>query len=217
MVRIRERRGVGTERTTCTGPHDVPNVIPRVQGRCPPPTRMPGRDQKPGTDSLDILTFSPPSNPHILESLHPPSDWYRLRTASDRMGAKILAIEDDPQILDLYVTFFERRGYTVLTCSNAKKAIATLEDNRDVKLILLDLNLPGMSGEEWMDWYEPSGIAAPVIVVSGKGDILSVARNHDHVAALTKPFHMEELQELVEVLLQGDDWQSEVTDDAQMH
>ncbi|MBW3564904.1 MAG: response regulator [Acidobacteria bacterium] len=132
------------------------------------------------------------------------------------MGAKILAIEDDPQILDLYVTFFERRGYTVLCAANGRKAIATLEGNRDVKLILLDLNLPGMSGEEWMRWYESSGIRAPIIVVSGKGDILSVARSHPDVAALTKPFHMEELQELVEVLLE-ENWESEVTDDAQLH
>lgn len=132
------------------------------------------------------------------------------------MQDRILAIEDDPEVLELYVTFFERRGYEVTAVRSASEAIKELEAHPDVKLILLDLNLPGMSGEEWMAWYSNRGSDAPVIVVSGKGEILSVTKGANFAAALTKPFHMEELQELVEVLLQ-DDWRSEVSDDTKTH
>lgn len=132
------------------------------------------------------------------------------------MEDKILAIEDDPEVLDLYVTFFERRGYDVTAVRNATEAIEALEKNPDVKLILLDLNLPGMSGEEWIEWYRGRGTDVPVIVVSGKGEILSVTKGENFTAALTKPFHMEELQELVEVLLK-EDWEAEVSDDSRSH
>ena len=132
------------------------------------------------------------------------------------MQDKILAIEDDPEVLDLYVKFFERRGYTVVTAENAREAMKGLEENPDVRLILLDLKLPGMSGEEWIDWYRERGTEVPVIVVSGKGDILSVTRKQNFTAALTKPFHMDELQELVEVLLE-EDWEAEVSDDPTAH
>lgn len=132
------------------------------------------------------------------------------------MQDKILAIEDDPEVLDLYVAFFERHGYRVVTARSATDAITKLEANPDVKLIVLDLNLPGMSGEEWIDWYRKRGTDAPVIVVSGKGDILSVTKKQEFMAALTKPFHMDELQELVEVLLE-EDWKSEVSDDTTSH
>lgn len=132
------------------------------------------------------------------------------------MEDRILAIEDDPEVLNLYVTFFERRGYKVTAVQNATEAMAALGRDPDVKLILLDLNLPGMSGEEWIEWYRSRGTDAPVIVVSGKGDILSVTKGENFTAALTKPFHMEELQELVEVLLK-EDWESEVSDDTASH
>lgn len=129
---------------------------------------------------------------------------------------KILAIEDDPEVLSLYVTFFRKRGYDVVTASGAVEAMATLEANPDTRLVLLDLNLPGMSGEEWMKWYFERPNKVPVVVASGKGDILTITRDQNMTAALTKPFHMEELQELVEVLM-ADDWRGEVSGDPMMH
>ena len=43
---------------------------------------------------------------------------------------------------------------------------------------VLDLNLPGMSGEEWIAWYLAQGKHTPVVVASGKGDILTITMEH---------------------------------------
>ena len=129
---------------------------------------------------------------------------------------KILAIEDDPEVLHLYETFFQKKGYQVLTANGGMEAMNILQMNPDTKLILLDLNMPGMSGEEWMAWYLQQGQGAPVVVASGKGDILTITKGNNITAALTKPFHMEELQELVEVLL-AEDWTDQVSLDRTMH
>jgi two-component system alkaline phosphatase synthesis response regulator PhoP len=129
---------------------------------------------------------------------------------------KILAIEDDPEVLALYKSYLQRRGYRVISAAGAVEGMSLLQDHPDTRLILLDLNLPGMSGEEWMAWYLQQGKRTPVVVASGKGDILTITKGNNVTAALTKPFHMEELQELIEVLL-ADDWQEQVSQDKRMH
>ncbi len=116
-----------------------------------------------------------------------------------KMNNKILAIEDDPEVLALYKTYLQRRGYEVLSAAGAVEGMGLLENHPDTRLILLDLNLPGMSGEEWIAWYLQQGRQTPVVVASG-----------------TKPFHMEELQELIEVLL-ADDWHDQVSVDKKTH
>jgi len=129
---------------------------------------------------------------------------------------KILAIEDDPEVLSLYKAFLQKRGYEVLSATGAVEGISLLQSHPDTRLILLDLNLPGMSGEEWIAWYQAQGKQTPVVVASGKGDILTITKGNNITAALTKPFHMEELQELIEVLL-ADDWHDQVSVDKKTH
>ncbi len=129
---------------------------------------------------------------------------------------KILAIEDDPNVLSLYKSYLQKRGYEVVSASGALEGMSVLASNPDTRLILLDLNLPGMSGEEWIAWYVQQGKHTPVVVASGKGDILTITKGNNMTAALTKPFHMEELQELIEVLL-ADDWHEQVSTDKTMH
>ena len=129
---------------------------------------------------------------------------------------KILAIEDDPEVLHLYVSFFRKQGYEVVTAAGAVEGMALLKAHPDTRLVLLDLGLPGMSGEEWMQWYSAQAHRVPVVVASGKGDILTLTKGNNLTAALTKPFHMEELQELVEVLL-AEDWKGEISSDQTTH
>ena len=129
---------------------------------------------------------------------------------------KILAIEDDPEVLSLYKSYLQKRGYEVLSASGAVEGMGLLQSNPDTRLILLDLNLPGMSGEEWIAWYLQQGKQTPVVVASGKGDILTITKGNNRTAALTKPFHMEELQELIEVLL-AENWHDQVSVDKKTH
>ena len=74
-------------------------------------------------------------------------------TRQTNPNQKILAIEDDPDVLALYKSYLQKRGYEVLSASGAVEGISLLQSNPDTRLILLDLNLPGMSGEEWIAWY----------------------------------------------------------------
>lgn len=61
----------------------------------------------------------------------------------------IMIIEDDNDIRELLKMALEMEGYEVLAAENGHRALELIEDNRhQPQLALLDLNMPGMSGQE---------------------------------------------------------------------
>lgn len=103
---------------------------------------------------------------------------------------KILIVEDDPRISDLLAEALEREGYRVVRAWSGTEAALVLKGSRP-DLILLDLTLPGLTGEELL----PALAGIPVIVVSARADadskvslLLSGAADY-----VTKPFDLREL------------------------
>lgn len=103
---------------------------------------------------------------------------------------QILIVDDDIHIGDMLCEVLERNRYGVLRAYSGTEALMVLE-NHTPDLILLDLMLPGLSGEELL----PKIKQIPTIVVSAKIDVdnkvkLLLAGAVDYV---TKPFHTKEL------------------------
>ena len=110
----------------------------------------------------------------------------------------ILIIDDDAAIGNLEQEVLERAGYTVLRAYSGTEALLLLKTSRP-DLILLDLMLPGLSGEEVL----PRIQGIPVIVVSAKTAVqdkvdLLLGGAADY---LTKPFETKELLVRVAVRL----------------
>lgn len=111
----------------------------------------------------------------------------------------ILIIDDDESIGNMEQELLERAGYGVLRAYSVTEAMLVLKNNR-ADLVLLDLMLPGLSGEELL----PQLKGLPVIVVSAaKGDIqgkvdLLLGGAADY---LTKPFDTKELLSRIAVRL----------------
>ena len=111
----------------------------------------------------------------------------------------ILIIDDDESIGNMEQELLERAGYGVLRAYSGTEAMLVLKNNR-ADLVLLDLMLPGPSGEELL----PQLKGLPVIVVSAaKGDtqgkvdlLLGGAADY-----LTKPFDTKELLARIAVRL----------------
>ena len=102
----------------------------------------------------------------------------------------ILIIDDDAHINDIVSKALQSEGYSVSSAYSGTEALLLLSQSKP-DLILLDLMLPGLSGEELL----PQIKDIPVIVVSAKGDVtdkveLLIGGAVDYI---TKPFHMEEL------------------------
>ncbi len=112
----------------------------------------------------------------------------------------IAVIDDDPHIGNLLEELLGREGYRTLRAYSGTEALLLLERERP-DLLLLDLMLPGLSGEEVLK--KTAGI--PVIVLSAKADIpgkveLLLGGAADYV---TKPFDSRELLARIAVQLRN--------------
>lgn len=111
---------------------------------------------------------------------------------------KILIIDDDIHIGDMLTEVLTKEKYKVLRAYSGTEAMYMLSDNKP-DLVLLDLMLPGLSGEEVL----PKIQDIPVIVISAKVDIdskvdLLISGAVDYI---TKPFDMRELLARITVQL----------------
>ena len=108
-------------------------------------------------------------------------------------GARILVVDDEPQILRSLRTTLASHGYDVQTAATGEEALAAV-DGRLPDLVVLDLVLPGLSGLEVCRRLRARS-SLPILVLSARGD------ERDKVAALdlgaddylTKPFGVNEL------------------------
>ncbi len=112
----------------------------------------------------------------------------------------IAIIDDDIHIGNMLTEVLTQEGYSVLRAYSGTEALYLLEQNKP-DLVLLDLMLPGLSGEEVLPHIEN----IPVIVISAKIDVqdkvnllLSGAADY-----LTKPFDTAELLARITVQLRN--------------
>ena len=102
----------------------------------------------------------------------------------------IAVIDDDLPIGDTLEALLRQEGYGVLRAYSGTEALYLLASRRP-DLVLLDLMLPGLSGEAVL----PQIRGIPVIVLSAKGDVQDKVEllRGGAVDYVTKPFHPQEL------------------------
>lgn len=108
--------------------------------------------------------------------------------------AKILLVEDD---IDLAVTISDglsAERHTVETFHDGLDGEATLKMT-EYDVIVLDWDLPGMTGIELLRKFRSSGGSTPVIMLTGKGEMAEKEQGLDSGADdyITKPFNLKEL------------------------
>ncbi|MFA7279969.1 MAG: EAL domain-containing protein [Sterolibacterium sp.] len=115
------------------------------------------------------------------------------------LEARILAVDDEPRLLDSVCELLKDSGYQLSTANTGKVAIEQLS-RMQFDLVLLDLRLPDMSGHQVMDYMKEHEISAYVIVISGdtviEAAIGALARGA--YGYLRKPYEPGELLKLVE-------------------
>ncbi len=87
------------------------------------------------------------------------------------MGAKILLVDDDPFFRDGLIDILNDEGYSVTEAEDGKIALEILEKQSHYDLVLLDLNLPRISGMQVMETVADLYPELPVLIISGAGTI----------------------------------------------
>lgn len=116
--------------------------------------------------------------------------------------AKLLLIEDDPELTFTISLWLRRENYSVEAANTGPDGLERLlVCCYDV--VILDLTLPGMNGIEVLRQFRAKGGITPVIILTGKCDVLDKEKGLDTGADdyLTKPFDMRELSARVRALL----------------
>jgi len=119
----------------------------------------------------------------------------------DKRPRTILVVDDEPKISEVVASYLESRGYRVLTEETGSGALDTFE-RENVALVVLDLMLPDISGEEVCRRLRNTS-RVPIIMLTAKSDEASLLEGlgigaDDYV---TKPFSLKALAARIEAVL----------------
>lgn len=117
------------------------------------------------------------------------------------MTAKILVVEDDADISRILCRFLEKENYHATAAFSGTEAKLLLQMN-SYDLILLDLMLPGITGEELIAEIRKSS-EVPIIIISAKSALEDRVKQLKNGADdyITKPFEREEVMARIAALL----------------
>ena len=115
----------------------------------------------------------------------------------------ILIVEDEEDILELLEYTLGKEGYETIGFLNVNQSLEKVLDEENIDLILMDRNLPGIDGTEFITKIKDKGYNAPVIYLTAKDkdeDILDGFESHadDYI---TKPFNIKEMLARVKAVI----------------
>jgi len=125
--------------------------------------------------------------------------------ASETHGHRILLVDDDDEMRSLLVDVLSDEGYDVAEARNGAEALL-LVHREAFAAILLDKNMPGLSGMDLLPGLRVVCPDTPVIVITAFGDAHTVAEGTAKGASgcLFKPFRMNDLTAALQSALARD-------------
>lgn len=110
--------------------------------------------------------------------------------------ARVLVVEDNEELREGLCDVLQAVGHDVVPAEHGRRALEVLRVDAAFDLVLLDLLMPVMTGEEFLRAraLEPRVRAVPVIVLSAWADRLA---DEDVIAAFRKPVDLEALLQVI--------------------
>ena len=120
------------------------------------------------------------------------------------MKFTLLIIDDEKNIRDGLAANFEMEDYNVKTAATGEEGLKLIEKG-DIDLVITDLRMPGITGEEVLAKVTAETPGIPVIILTGHGSIDSAveAMRHGAYDFLTKPLNLDQLTLIVKRALAG--------------
>ena len=121
---------------------------------------------------------------------------------ADTNAAKVVVVDDEPSIRELLQASLQFSGFDVVTASNGKDAVETIEKNKP-DIIILDVMLPDFDGFTVTRKIRAAGITSPVLFLTAKDDtqdkVLGLTVGGDDY--VTKPISLEEVVARIRAIL----------------
>ncbi|MET3889019.1 HAMP domain-containing protein/CheY-like chemotaxis protein/DNA-binding transcriptional MerR regulator [Bosea sp. OAE506] len=109
-----------------------------------------------------VVSDLPPAKQAMLERLHSSDE--------DLVGETVLLVDDDARNIFALSSVLERRGMNVLTATTGNEAIAIINAQPEVAIVLMDIMMPGMDGYETMQVIRsnPAFRRLPIVALTAK-------------------------------------------------
>jgi len=114
---------------------------------------------------------------------------------------QLLLVDDDPEVRELLSYALRGSGYDVVVAEDGVFALALLKSDPP-DLMLLDLDMPGLTGEAFVAACRrtPRWANVPVLLLSGREDVASVAVALGAAGYLQKPYRVNEVRRMIRAL-----------------
>jgi PAS domain S-box-containing protein len=120
-------------------------------------------------------------------------------------GQTVLLVEDDPSVRLLVREVLEELGYKPIEAEEANAAIAVLQSDRSLQLMISDVGLPGMNGRQLADIARQHRPDLPILFITGYAENAAIRSGFlgTNMQMITKPFALDTLAEKVSTMLAG--------------
>lgn len=128
----------------------------------------------------------------------------RILATETPAGGTILFVDDEDTLRLFAKSALERNGWRVLLAENGAEGVRLFEEYRDhITVVILDMTMPVMGGEEALERIKGIRTGVPVIVTTGYGESEAVRHfaGKDVAGFLQKPFTVHQLMEAIAVVL----------------
>ncbi|MES1164241.1 MAG: response regulator [Verrucomicrobiota bacterium] len=113
------------------------------------------------------------------------------------MAAKILIVDDSRTIRQLVGTVLLQAGFLVVEAEDGLQGVSTIDAQRDIDLVICDINMPNMNGIEMLTAVKanPRNAALPVVMLTteGSADLIQQAKRLGAKGWVVKPFKPDQL------------------------
>lgn len=134
--------------------------------------------------------------------------WNVMSSQSESRAAKILVVDDEPQVEKLFTMRFRkqlRQGqYQFVFAPDGERALGLLREHPEIDVVFTDINMPKMDGLTFLAHLGATNPFARAIVVSAYGDMRNIrtAMNRGAFDFLTKPVDFDDLEATAQKTLQ---------------
>jgi len=111
------------------------------------------------------------------------------------MGKKIMIVDDSKTIRQQVSFTLTKGGYEVIEAEDGVDGIEKLKANKDIAMVISDVNMPNMNGLEMVEKLKAEGNTVPVIMLTTEGasDLIQRAKAAGAKGWLVKPFQPDQL------------------------
>jgi PAS domain S-box-containing protein len=163
-------------------------------------------DTKPGAGTCITMYF-----PMLRGRQGTASDWFNQlapSTLGPSRGRAILVVEDNKMVREGVTLLLQQLGHRPIAVPDAQQALARLDEDAGIELLLTDIGLPGMNGRQLARVARGRNPAIKVLFATGydtmSGGERPLAEVDDNTGLLMKPFFEEDLTREIERLFRSE-------------